>query len=476
MGAAAMIVAAGGCGNMTGPGPAPGGDNCSGVQAKMNETSFFVAGGFGNDAAAGTPEQPVATIQAGIDLAEQFGGGDVYVAGGVYSGSVTLRSGVDLYGGFDRESWRQCSDQTPTTIVGPATAVRGDGIDSVIVEGFSIVASEGANGGSSVAVRLNDSSNVRIVGNRLVAGNGADGADGDAGGRGGNGRDGGNGDNSSACPPNNVGGGGGSSDLGVGGGSGGRGGAAGGFDGSGGGGAFRGGGGNAGVIGDNGEDGDAGNIGNPAAEGEPGEGGFGIGVIEDGEYVPSAGLAGTRGDAGSGGGGGGGGGGGLVFACGAGGGGGGAGGQGGAGGRGGAGGGGSFGVFLVASNGILVEDNVIETARGGNGGAGGEGGQGGAGGDGGSGGSRFAAQGAGGDGGDGGDGGAGGSGGGGGGGPSIAIIEDDDSSSTRDRNRVTLGEPGRGGESPAGLDGEDGETAVFVKLDPDGAVQTLQAN
>ncbi|MGH7482959.1 MAG: PE family protein, partial [Longimicrobiales bacterium] len=66
-------------------------------------------------------------------------------------------------------------------------------------------------------------------------------------------------------------------------------------------------------------------------------------------------------------------------------------------------------------------------------------------------------------------GGAGGSGGGGGGGPSIAIMEDRLSGSTRSGNSFALGDAGTGGAGPASNPGADGVSAEFAKLAGAGA-------
>lgn len=465
----------------TNPGPGGGGnpggqvDSCNGPAATNNADDFFVAGNGGNDANIGSQDEPLSTIQAAIELADQSGGGNVHIASGVFSESIELRSNISLFGGYDSNTWRQCPDVNPTTIVGGTTAVSGENIQSAKLNGLTIIGSEAGSDESSVAIRLVDSTNVEIFGNRIVAGDGGDGSSGSNGGNGAAGEEGSNGANAAACPPDRNGGSGASSDVAGNGGSGGRGGAAGGFDGSAGSGEFGGAGGQGGGIGTSGDEGERGNLDNPAAEGEPGEGGIGIGTLADGFYAPSDGDDGDAGDAGSGGGGGGGGGGALVFACGGGGGGGGSGGAGGAGGQGGLGGGGSLGIVLVNSTDIMIDDNVIETGDGGNGGDSGDGGNGGSGGDGGSGGSRFGGQGPGRDGGKGGNGGQGGAGGGGGGGPVVGIFEDAASSSTRTGNRVLLGLPGDGGLSPDGTDGEPGEEGAFVKIDDAGDAEIFTA-
>jgi hypothetical protein len=479
----------GGDGSNGGPGtnPGPGGDNgsdggsggqnkaCDGPVASNNADDYFVAGNGGNDANSGSQDDPLSSIQAAIDLADQSGGGNVYVASGVFSESIELRSNVSLFGGYDADSWTQCPDVNPTTIVGGTTAMKGENIQSAKVNGLTIIASEAGSDESSVAVRLVDSSNVEIFGNRIVAGDGGDGSSGPDGADGAGGEEGFNGASAAACPPDRNGGSGASSDLDVGGGGGGRGGAAGGFDGSSGGGPHGGAGGQGGGIGTSGDEGERGNLDDPAEIGVPGNGGLGIGTLADGFYAPADGDDGSTGEDGSGGGGGGGGGGALVFACGGGGGGGGAGGAGGRGGLGGLGGGASMGIVLVNSTDIMIDDNVIETGEGGNGGDGGDGGLGGAGGEGGFGGSRFGGQGPGRDGGNGGSGGLGGAGGGGGGGPVVGIFEDAGSSSTRTGNRVLLGQPGDGGLSPGGTDGEPGEEGAFVKIDDAGDAEIFTA-
>jgi hypothetical protein len=91
---------------------------------------------------------------------------------------------------------------------------------------------------------------------------------------------------------------------------------------------------------------------------------------------------------------------------------------------------------------------------GGNGGTGGAGGSGGAAGLGG----------AGGDGGDGGNGGPGGRGGGGGGGPTIGILEDAASSSTRWDNDINVGNPGSGGNQGEPNVGATGVQQTYRKL------------
>jgi hypothetical protein len=235
-----------------------------------------------------------------------------------------------------------------------------------------------------------------------------------------------------------------------------------------------------------GGDGQDGTVGRTGAPGANGTGGLAFGALAAGTYLPAVGRPGDIGQSGGGGGGGGGGGAHLALGGGSGGGGGG-GGQGGLGGLPGAGAGGSFAIVLANSTNITIGGNPIHTGaggRGGDGGAGGQGGDGGHGGIGGPGGSKdeldfgvfsiptglAKAGGTGGRGGDGGKGGPGGAAGGGGGGPTIGIVEDRVSQSSRSGNTFVLGAAGEGGESRGivtskeGNKGADGVRAEFAKF------------
>lgn len=63
--------------------------------------AIFVAAGFGNDDNSGARNQPVKTITHGIELAVERGLTQVYVASGTYYETVTMTSGISVFGGFD---------------------------------------------------------------------------------------------------------------------------------------------------------------------------------------------------------------------------------------------------------------------------------------------------------------------------------------------------------------------------------------
>jgi len=463
--ASALLVlsACGGSGGPTGPGGSGGG----GSPLPAPSVGFYVDSASGDDGNAGTPDAPLATIARAVEMAPDTGT-TIRVAGGTYPGRVTLKSHVDILGGYDPSTWQRDTARFHTRVVDSTLAVASEGADSLTLADLDI---ETFDGSLSAPVVLDSSVAVEIRGGSVRAGKGWDAYD--AGGWGfpaDTGFEGGAGTPGGTCPPSHPGGIGGSDphDRSVGGvgGHGGTGGDATGYAGSPGKGASPGGGGSGGPLfgsGSAGHDATA-----PGADGLPGAGGaaFGTWDRDFASYHPARGDYGRPGSPGSGGGGGGGGGGGLIATCGGGGGGGGQGGNGGARGGQGMGGGASIAIVLTGGSHLSLTGTLVATAGGGAGGAGGTGQQGGPGGPGGAGGALVFGAGAGGKGGAGSRGGAGGAGGGGGGGPSIGVYVD--AGSALDPSGVTfdIGPAGPGGSSPAGsvYAGQPGERAEVKQL------------
>jgi hypothetical protein len=437
----------------------------SGQGSQFQATDFFVSAANGDDANSGKQSAPFATIQMGIDSAKILGG-RVFVAEGTYNENISLAKGVSILGGYKDGSFVRDTATAKSIINGTATAIKIFSADSVTIDGFTINCADATSpGASSIAISLNDATNVLISGNLIHAGmggvgrnrtqpstpgkapNGSPGADatnsgcgvlsctdtpGGAGGYLGGIAGGVGGDGCSALCPN------GAKGQGPAGGAGGI---------------------SRNLLGGTGGDGGAGGQG--ASVGASGAGGASIGSISNGAYISASGANGGDGADGSGGGGGGGGGAGL--AKGASGGGGGAGGIGGTGGAGGSGGGASIAILLSGNSQATISNNAVTTSNGGVGGAGATGGIPGAPGTGASGGAGNAWGGAGGKGGNGGAGRTGGAGGGGGGGPSVGILEASASSSTRYTNTFTLGSGGAGGSSPSN-GGTQGVAVDYQKL------------
>jgi hypothetical protein len=406
-------------------------ENCDGIDGDVTKAIFVSLSG--NDTTGdGTMKKPFATIAHAISVASTAGK-DVYVDKGVYAiGTLSLKSGVSIYGGYDSTKGWSRAAANETRFNGGSTAIVGTALNADLeLQLLHVVASAASTPGtSSYAVNLSNSSTitVSIVGCVVEAGAGGAGKDAPATPKGADGspasgRIGG----ASTCGA--AGGDGGVAVSGATSGNPGNTGATASVSGSGAGGG-PGAGGHAGKClsttystdGTAGLGASSGSSGSDASPLATALGGFTSAI-----YVPASGQSGTAGSPG-GGGGGGGSGGGDSSVCGikccdstsGDGGGGGAGGCGGPGGAGGGGGGGSFPVLALSVH-VKIDKSQLNAAAGGRGGNGGVGGLPGApgsyaAGQAGSGNAK-----AGGPGGPGASGGSGGAGAGGAGGPSICV-------------------------------------------------------
>ncbi len=467
--------------------------DCDGIDGSVQH-AVFVNAAAGLDTHPGTKSLPMKSIQAAINLAQADPArNQVLVAIGNYPGSLELRKGIHVWGGYlPGQDWKVTTVQK-SVVLGEAIAIRAKGISSQTILGRLAVVAADANktGESSIGLFASDSSALSLVGLEIEAGAGANGANGATGKPGGKGKDGAGGltgcftgpapicyntETDNTCPDFAAGGKGPDTTCG------GRGDGlgdipktgpdvgpwtgilegepsccyksygpiAGGWPGK------YAGSGNSGSNGFGGIDGPFGN---------QGKAGNGKGIVTSGGWTGHAGGDGQEGGHGCGGGGGG-----LgktnkdstllCDAMGGGGGGGGAGGYGGQGGFGGKAGGGSIALLLYHSP-VAVQGCILRTGNGGDGGNGGKAGMGGSGGSGGSGGNGYQGSGKGGNGGNGGDGGNGGVGGGGSGGISAAIVHDQTHPPAVLSAQFQLGQPGTGGKgglSATGLkvEGTDG--------------------
>ncbi|NCF98035.1 MAG: hypothetical protein GWP39_00810 [Planctomycetia bacterium] len=450
-------------------------------------------------------ELPCATIQEGIERAIETGLEIIRVQSGNYSGTVILRDGLIIQGGYD-SNWEWAESGTPghETIFlggidefGQAVTVSAQGLSlgteiaDVEIQGIHATGSVNGVARSSYALHVQDS-NLKLHRVSIFCGDGAPGSSGIAGtdlssNPAASGQGGGNSDSYfSFCDATAVGAGGLAGGGGpTGGGNGGAGGtmdfnccstipnpfcdnydATSGNSGSDGAGAS-----GWGLGGSGGGTCSAGGDGAPGSEGSPGAGGSGGlsgGMVETNYWSVESGNPGSSGTPGGGGGGGGGSGGcdDGTDSYGAGGGGGGSGGIPSPNpGEGGGGGGSSFGLFILGSSDVQLFGGTIILGTGGNGGTGGSPGRGQTGGLGGSGGNGSSGSPGGGQGGDGGNGGDSGGGGGGGGGDSFAAWTDG-VAVTGFNTLVTSGSGGSGGAGgslpglPAGLSGIGGESGL----------------
>ena len=156
-------------------------------------TDFFVSAASGSDTATGKRTAPMATIQTAIDSAATTGG-RVFVAEGIYSESITLASGVSIFGGYTDVTFVRDTSLV-TTINGSTKAITLTNADSVTIDGFTInSANATASGGSSIGIALNSSTAAVITNNVITAGNGFAGVNRSAAANGGSGGNGGSGE------------------------------------------------------------------------------------------------------------------------------------------------------------------------------------------------------------------------------------------------------------------------------------------
>ena len=137
----------------------------------------------------GAFEAPCASITQGLGRAQTLGAPRVRASEGVYRENVTLIAGIDLLGGHHRIRWDRVPALFPSVIQGTipeglhaatVTAVEID--EDTTFDGFTVLGASPLGSGNAYGLYLRDvGPSLRIVGNRIFAGNGGRGADGDAG-------------------------------------------------------------------------------------------------------------------------------------------------------------------------------------------------------------------------------------------------------------------------------------------------------
>ena len=168
--------------------------NCDGIDGEVARGIFVSPSG--DDAALGTREHPLRTIQAAITRADTTRN-HVYVAAGVYTEQVTLRAGISVFGAYSADYTRRDLRGNETAIFPPLVTLEErlgtlNGIDlsgaETAVSGFTIVGHvESRPGRSSYAVYLrNSDAGLSLTDNVIRAGVGGAGLRGAAGGAGAN--------------------------------------------------------------------------------------------------------------------------------------------------------------------------------------------------------------------------------------------------------------------------------------------------
>jgi hypothetical protein len=165
--------------------------NCDGVDGELGKAIFVAKNG--SDSNAGMIDKPMLTIQAAIDKAKAAAKRDVYVATGVYTGSITLTAGIGVYGGYSSDFKQRHIVLYETVIMGAAFSAQKPGAvnalaitgvkGATVLDGFTVFGkNNNTSGGSSYAIYVkNGNEALKLTNNRIVAGNGGAGSPGTKG-------------------------------------------------------------------------------------------------------------------------------------------------------------------------------------------------------------------------------------------------------------------------------------------------------
>ncbi|NUQ74213.1 MAG: PE-PGRS family protein, partial [Polyangiaceae bacterium] len=126
--------------------------NCDGTDG-LAEKCIFVSTTEGNDASSGARLDPMQTIDAAIKKAVDVGVPSVCLSGETYTESVTVVSGVSIYGGFDHTDadfkFRRKATAT-TNVAAIGTVFHAPQIDAdTHIESITMEAAPTGNGGES---------------------------------------------------------------------------------------------------------------------------------------------------------------------------------------------------------------------------------------------------------------------------------------------------------------------------------------
>lgn len=151
--------------------------------AATPDCGIWVSATLGDDSNPGTQDQPVRTLQHGVDLAGPIG--RVYACAETYPDAVTIPSGVSLHGGWAcQQAWAP-SIQRATIRTGrgviPLRMVAGDG-ESLVTDLVARAEDATVPGGSSIAALADVGAEVELLRVELVAGDGSAGENGAHGG------------------------------------------------------------------------------------------------------------------------------------------------------------------------------------------------------------------------------------------------------------------------------------------------------
>jgi hypothetical protein len=134
----------------------------------------------GNDAASGTHDQPLASVQAGIDKAKTVGK-RVYVCAGTFKESLTLADSISVVGGLDctNNQWSTGSGRTRIEATSSPAVRAKDIATATRIEGLDVVAPNATtSSGSSIALLADHANALTVAHSQLIAGDAKNGDNG----------------------------------------------------------------------------------------------------------------------------------------------------------------------------------------------------------------------------------------------------------------------------------------------------------
>ncbi len=159
--------------------------NCDGIDGDISKAIFVAK--TGADSNPGSISLPVATLTKALQLATEQNKRDIYVGGGVYTGSIDLFVGVSLYGGYMPGFFSRDTVSYQSAIVGtafgpgPVAAVRavaitgGAAVQKTRLDGFVVLGASAKTAGDTsygiYVAKCDDT--VQILNCTIVAGDGA---------------------------------------------------------------------------------------------------------------------------------------------------------------------------------------------------------------------------------------------------------------------------------------------------------------
>lgn len=154
--------------------------NCDGIDGDVAHAVFVSPNG--RDDASGAMAQPVATISRALAMAAQKHA-DIYVCNGTYRDNVVIKSGVNIFGGYDcARNWVRVKDRAVVQPVEGFPLMIDSVPSAVLVDRIAFRAGKATHEGqSSQAGGIVNSAQVRLSHVEFLAGDGAKGAPGTPG-------------------------------------------------------------------------------------------------------------------------------------------------------------------------------------------------------------------------------------------------------------------------------------------------------